>query len=141
VTFTVTPPEGDPFDVVTGTDGTVCVPDLLGGSYSVTETVPTGYVAAGDLTKSATVTPGTGCADDPYTGGLVEFVNIPLTTFTMSVDSKIDGGTASTVSCVVENSDPPVSVLSVTTGTNGDGTGTTADLQPGTYVCTIDIDP
>jgi hypothetical protein len=136
VTFTVTPPVGDAFDVVTGTDGTVCVAGLEAGSYSVTESVPTGYAAGGDLTKTATVTQGTTCADVTA----VAFVNIPLTTFTVSVDSKVVGGTASEVDCVVDQT--TTSVLSYDTDAiTGDGTGTTADLQPGTYVCTIVIDP
>jgi Prealbumin-like fold domain len=138
VTFTVTPPVGDAFDVVTGADGTVCVSGLEGGSYSVTETVPTGYAAEGDLTKTATVTEGTTCADV----AAVPFVNIPLTDLTVTINSQVDGGTASTVDCVVTNTTTEVLAFDTDIdGTNGDGTETATNLQPQEITCTIVIDP
>jgi hypothetical protein len=65
----------------------------------------------------------------------VSFSNSPLTDVTISVDSKADGGTASTVNCD-DNS------LDFTTGANGDGTKT-SDAVAGSKVitCTITIDP
>jgi hypothetical protein len=144
-TFTVDGPaagDEDAFDVQTDTDGEVCLDGLEGGSYSVTETVPDGYAAAGDLTKTATVTEGTTCADDPYAGGLVEFENIPLTDLTVTINSQVDGGTASTVDCVVTGTTTEVLAFDTDIdGTNGDGTETTEDLQPQEITCTIVIDP
>jgi hypothetical protein len=145
-TFTVDPPVGDNFTVQTDANGVACLDGLEGGSYSVTETVPTGYAAAGDLTKTATVTEGTACADTPYTGGLVAFVNIPLTDLTVTINSQVVGGTDSQVSCVVEGSVPPDEVLVFDTDdTTGDGTATTTNLQPTaageSIICTIVIDP
>ena len=103
------------------------------GSYTVHETVPAGYsVDAND--KSVTVDNNATCAGDPYAGETVSFHNTPLTDLAVSVNSQVDGGTASTVSCT--NGGP-----SGSTGTNGDGTFSTTDLGPNTYVCTVVIDP
>ena len=76
------------------------------------------------------------CADSPYGGETVSFVNIPLTNLSVSVDSQVDGGTASTIDC-----DDNLSDLPVATGANGDGSKNIVDLEPGTYTCTIVIDP
>ena len=75
------------------------------------------------------------CADDPFRGETVSFHNTPLTNLTVSVDSQIDGGTASTIDC-----DDPASTHG-DTGANGDGSATATDLEPGTYTCTVVIDP
>ena len=72
------------------------------------------------------------CAAVPKAG--VSFVNIPLTNLTVSVDSQIDGGTASTIDCG-DATDP------VETGPNGDGSKSKVDLEPGTYTCVVVIDP
>jgi len=64
------------------------------------------------------------------------FHNIPLTNLTVSVDSQVDGGTASTISC-----EPPSPPETAATGQNGDGSLTLSDLPPGTYTCTVVIDP
>ena len=59
--------------------------------------------------------------------------NTPLTDLTVSVDSQVDGGTASTIDCVdVERLDRAPTAT---------GRSPLNDLQPGTYTCTIDIDP
>ena len=52
------------------------------------------------------------CALGPEGGG--GFVNVPLTDITVSVNSQVDGGTASTIDCG-DAGDP------VSTGANGDG--------------------
>ena len=61
---------------------------------------------------------------------------MPLTNITVSVNSQVDGGTASTITC-----DPAEPNPDATTGTNGDGSHTRSDLEPGTYTCTVVIDP
>jgi len=61
----------------------------------------------------------------------VSFHNTPLTNITVSVDSQVDGGTSSTISGCASGS----------TGANGDGSATATDLEPGTYTCTVVIDP
>ena len=127
--------------VTTNAAGQACVDGLLFGAYDVTETVvPAGYIADGDLTKSVTVDNAATCAGTPYAGETVAFSNTPLTNLTVSVDSQIDGGTASTISCV-NDAVPPGTVASGTTGANGDGSATANNLAPGTYTCTVVIDP
>ena len=76
--------------------------------------------------------------DVPYVGETVTFHNTPLTNITVSVDSQVDGGTASTIVCTNAANQ---TVGSGSTGTNGDGSATATDLPPGTYTCTVVVDP
>jgi hypothetical protein len=117
--------------VVTNANGQACVDGLLFGSYNVVETVPTGYVADGPTTKSVTVDNKASCADNPYVGETVSFSNTPLSDLTVSVHSQVPGGTASTINCVVANSGVAVENPSLTV----------PNLVPGTYTCTVVIDP
>jgi len=115
----------------TDANGEACFDGLDFGDYTVHETVPTGYhVDAND--QSVTVDNTASCSDATYVGETVTFHNTPLTDITVSVNSQIDGGTSSTIDCVV---------ASGSTGANGDGSVTASDLEPGTYVCTVVIDP
>jgi Predicted outer membrane protein len=117
--------------VTTDANGEACVDGLLFGSYDVVETVPAGYHAAGDTTKSVTVDQSGTCAAGSET---VEFVNTPLTNITVSVDSQVVGGTASTIDCSPSGG-------SASTDATGDGSLTETDLEPGTYTCVVVIDP
>jgi len=135
VTFTITGGGlANAIVVQTGSLGTACVDGLVlssfVGDYTVTETVPAGYVADGETAKTVAVTGEATCASGPK--AMVTFRNTPLTNLSVSVDSQVDGGTASTIDC----GDGVTS-----TGPNGDGTETRNDLVPGTYVCTVVIDP
>ena len=115
----------------TDANGVACFSGLNFGSYTVHETVPGGYsVDAND--KSVTVDNAASCDDNPYAGESVSFVNTPLTDITVSVNSQVDGGTASTIEC---------GVASGSTGSNGDGSVTAPNLPPGTYTCVIVVDP
>jgi hypothetical protein len=115
----------------TDANGEACFDGLDFGDYTVHETVPAGYhVDAND--KTVTVDNTASCSDATYVGETVSFHNTPLTDITVLVNSQIDGGTSSTIDCVV---------ASGSTGANGDGSATASDLEPGTYVCTIVIDP
>jgi uncharacterized surface anchored protein len=125
VTFTV-----DGTTVVTDANGVACVDGLDFGTYTVHETVPAGYHVDGN-DKQVTVDNSATCAGTPYAGETVSFHNTPLTNITVSVDSQVDGGTSSTISGCV----------SASTGANGDGSGTANNLEPGTYTCTVVIDP
>ena len=116
----------------TDANGQACFDGLAFGSYDVTETVPAGYVADGPTTKSVVVDNAAKCTDNPYGGETVSFSNTPLTNLTVSVDSQVDGGTASTIDC---------DGVTASTGPNGDGSLTRNDLVPGTYTCTVVIDP
>lgn len=131
VTFSV-----DGTTVVTDANGEACVDGLAFGDYTVTETVPAGYVSD-DAIKEVTVDNTADCGDDPYGGESVSFLNTPLTDLTVSVNSQVDGGTASTILCTP----PGAPDGAASTGPNGDGSLTLDDLVPGTYNCTIVIDP
>ncbi|WP_132189800.1 MULTISPECIES: prealbumin-like fold domain-containing protein [Kribbella] len=122
----------------TDANGQTCFDNLQFGSYSVTETLPAGYVADGPLTKTVLVDNVASCAGDPYLGESVSFSNTPLTDLSVSVNSQIDGGTASTIVCTGPGGG---TVASGSTGANGDGSASATNLQPGTYTCTIVIDP
>jgi hypothetical protein len=121
----------------TNASGVACFDGLNFGSYTVHETVPTGYhVVAND--QQVTVDNTATCADSPYGGETATFHNIPLTNLTVSVNSQVDGGTSSTISCKASDNS---TVSSGSTGTNGDGSATANDLEPDTYTCTVVIDP
>jgi hypothetical protein len=134
VTFSV---DGTTKTGATGTDGTVCFDGLTwsgtGTSYNVTETLPGGYSADGALTKAVLVDHNATCAGGG--GNTVSFGNTPLTDVTLSVDSAVDGGTATTFTC--DNG------ASGSTGTNGDVTNAVVanDTEPATIICTIVVDP
>jgi hypothetical protein len=117
----------------TGPDGVACIAGIESGSYTVTETVPAGYAVTSANPQTGTVVEDTTCV----TATPVTFTNVPLTDITVSVNSQIDGGTFSSVDCEPTATDPD---LPLTSGT-GDGTVTVSNLQPGTYVCTVVIDP
>jgi hypothetical protein len=127
VTFTV-----NGTSVVTDANGQACVDNLLMGDYTVTETLPAGYVNVGPLSQNVSVVAEATCAAGPK--AQAEFHNMPLTNLSVVVDSQIDGGTASTIDCG-DAGDP------VSTGADGDGTKAKVDLEPGTYTCVIVIDP
>jgi hypothetical protein len=121
----------------TDANGVACFDGLLFGTYTVHETVPAGYhVDAND--KQVTVDNTAACSDNPYGGETVSFHNTPLTNITASVDSQIDGGTSSTIVCTDSNGN---TVASGSTGPNGDGSASASNLEPGTYTCTLVIDP
>lgn len=119
----------------TGVDGKVCFENLLFGQYTVRETVPVGYKGEGD--KTVTVNNKAGCSDSPYGGETVSFVNTPLTDLTVSVNSQVTGGTNSKITCTSLTPTPP----DATPNAFDDVSETVKDLEPGTYTCTVVIDP
>jgi hypothetical protein len=127
--------------VTTDANGQACIDGLVLssfagiGNYTVHEHTPTGY--KGEADKTVTVDNEASCGDNPYVGESVSFHNTPLTDLTVSVNSQVDGGTASTIECAGTNG----SVASGSTNANGDGSATASDLEPGTYICTVVIDP
>jgi hypothetical protein len=135
VTFTINGGELPPAGVTVTTDanGEACLGNLvvsgLVGNYSVTETVPAGYHVSGSATQGGIAVSESTCGSG---AAGVTFHNIPLTNLTVSVDSQVNGGTASTIDC---------GAGVVSTGPNGDGSTSLNDLEPGTYVCTVVIDP
>ena len=118
----------------TNSSGVVCFDRLQFGDYTVHELVPTGY--SGEADKNVTVDNAASCAGAPYVGESRSFVNTPLTDITVSVNSQVDGATASTIDC-----HPLAAGVDQSTGPNGDGEYTMTDLPPDTYTCTIVVDP
>jgi hypothetical protein len=117
----------------TDANGVACFDGLAFATYTVHETVPAGYhVDAND--KSVTVDNNATCSANPYVGETVSFHNTPLTDLRVAVNSQVDGGTASTVTCTPAGP-------SGSTNANGDFDGTTTDLEPGTYTCVVVVDP
>ena len=102
------------------------------GDYTVTESVPAGY-SASPTSDTVTVSAESTCGDGNEAAA-GPFENTPLTNITLSVDSQVDGGTASTIDCGQPN--PPAS-----TGPDGDGSVTRNNLPPGTYTCVVVEDP
>jgi hypothetical protein len=142
VTFTIEGgdlPDGGT-DVVTLEDGTVCLGGLAFGDYTATETEPDDYNAVGDGVQEFTIDSAASCDDEEFVGESLTFDNVPLTDVTVSVDSLIPGGTASTISC---DTDPATE--GTTDAVTGDGSVTVNDLEPTapdvTLTCTITIDP
>jgi hypothetical protein len=141
VTFTVTGGElpAGGVTVVTDALGQGCVGGLVlssfagVGNYTVTETVPDGY--SGEAAKIVTVDNEAACADDPYLGESVSFLNTPLTDLSVSVDSQVPGGTSSDIECKLG------STVVGSAGPGDDLNLDLEDLEPGVYVCTVDIDP
>lgn len=124
--------------VQTDANGYACVEGLpvsiLDGSYTVTETVPGGYVSD-NAQQFVDVVEGTCESVSALT-----FVNIPLTDVTISVDSQVPGGTASVMECTSAQG-----TVSASTDENGEGSLTVSNLRPTdpeiTITCTVVIDP
>lgn len=98
---------------------------------SGTLTPPSWYVPTSVNPRTAVVTEGT-CA----TATPVEFDNMPLTDINVTVNSQVDGGTASTITCDWTDPDEVGQTNAV-----GDGSLGQNNLTPGTYTCVIVVDP
>ena len=120
-----------------GTVASTCFAGLFfANNYIVHEsTAPNGYNAAAD--QSATISAASTCGAG---GGAVTktFTDIPLTDLDVNVASQVAGATNSSIECVDANGDDigdsPVA-LSDPAHLSAD------DLEPGTYTCTVVIDP
>jgi uncharacterized surface anchored protein len=119
----------------TDANGKACFDNLLFGDYSVHEITPAGY--KGEADKTITVNNKANCADNPYVGETVTFHNTPLSNITVSFESQVLGGTAATISCTGLTATPPDS----TPNAFDDTSETFKDLEPGTYTCTVVVDP
>jgi hypothetical protein len=139
-TFTVkdasgTAVSGSPF--TTGSGGTFCVDHLPFGTFSVTETgAPSGYAIDDSAAENVTVSQNSTCGDGKE--ATRTFTDTPLTDVLASATSEAPGGTKSTVSCVDGSS--------AAIGNSPQGLAETAEvtangLRPGTYTCTIVVDP
>jgi Prealbumin-like fold domain len=114
--------------------GKGCLGNLPLGNYTVTETSGAAGYALDTDTEAANVTsPGT-CSSGFVN---VSFENTPLTDLSVSVDSQVTGGTNSTIEC----KQGTTTIASGSTPASGDGSVSASNLKPGTYTCTIVVDP
>jgi hypothetical protein len=127
------------FPNATGSDGTTCVDGLAFGSYRIAESsAPSGY-AKDAGTQDVSVSAAGSCTG----GGTVatptnSFVDTPLSTITVGFHSLAGTGvTSATVQCTGEDSAAALPEGDATK-TLGDGSST---LTPGTYSCTVVVDP
>jgi Prealbumin-like fold domain len=132
-----TPIPGSPF--TTGSDGTICVDHLAFGDYSVQETAaPGGYAIDDPAARTVTVDNNATCGDVPYVGETTSFTDTPLTDLLVKATAQAPGATQSSISCVDSNNadignSPQGPTDPVQVNANG--------LKPGTYTCTVVIDP
>jgi len=137
-TFSVTGPGGFSTTLTTDATGTACVDHLVFGSYSVTETgAPTGYNLDDTTAHTVAVNVNTTCSGSPQGTGAA-FRDTPLTNIAASATSQAPGGTASHITCVDSAN---ATVAESAAGNTDPASAAAVGLQPGTYVCTIVIDP
>jgi hypothetical protein len=138
-TFSVTGPGGFSTTLTTGTDGTDCVDGLVFGDYTVTETAaPDGYSINDTTGHTVTVNVNTDCSGTPQDIGGA-FLDTPLTDITATATSRAANGTASHITCTDASNN--VVAESATGNTDPASAANTDGLVPGTYTCTIVIDP
>jgi hypothetical protein len=148
--FTITDSLGNPVSgspATTGDNGTVCVDGLSwagnGTNYLVSEqSPPTGYSEdpANTDPSTVTVTQNAKCSDSNIAAeaATVSFNDLPLTNISASASAVLQGATSSTISCV---NTTPADVGNSPQGPGSSVTVTANGLKPGTYTCTIIIDP
>jgi hypothetical protein len=121
----------------TDANGQACFDGLaIGQAYTVTETsAPNGYSID---TTSKSVTPGSAanCTGVGTPTG-VSFTDSPLTDISASATSEVPGATNSTITCKDANGNTVANSGALTDPASVSKTG----LTPGTYTCTIVIDP
>ena len=151
VTFDISTDANDTLGVIhlaaTGATGIVCQDGLpwsgSGTTYYVTETgAPSGYKIDTTAAVAVPVTKNSTCGD--ANEAKVAFTDTPLSQITVSFHSVVAGATTATISCTGTPALPggndanPTPLPDGTPRTLGDGT---TGLVPGTYTCTVVIDP
>jgi hypothetical protein len=138
-TFSVTGPGGFSTTLTTGADGTDCVDGLAFGDYTVTETgAPSGYNLDDTSGHTVSVNVNTDCAGSPQGIGAA-FLDTPLTDITATATSQATDGTASHIVC--KDASNNIVAESATGNTDPASAANSVGLMPGTYTCTIVIDP
>lgn len=124
----------------TGSNGVTCVSGLpwsgSGRSYYVKELAPapTGYALDPDTVTVNVNADGT-CSSGAITANVPD---TPLTDLTITASSEVSGGTDSTISCVDAT---PTDIGNSPQGPAGSATVSATGLMPGTYTCTVNVDP
>lgn len=137
--FDITAPDSSVTSVQSGADGTVCVDGLKFGTYSVQETAaPTGYAIDDTAAHDVVVDTNSTCGD----GSEATFAatDTPLTDLVVTATGEASpaGTTNSQITCLdAGNND-----IGDSPSANTDPATVTANgLAPGTYTCTVVIDP
>jgi uncharacterized surface anchored protein len=131
------------------TVGEVCISGLAPGvgAYTVNETTaPSGYGDAGQTDVAATVANGTDCGtSQPIVANRVVFTNPPLAEIGVTVTDLGSGETHSSIVCAAGTaSGTTVDAVSENGGADpafDDTDETFTGLAPGTYTCTVVVDP
>jgi Prealbumin-like fold domain len=136
--FLITGPNNYSNNVVTGSDGTVCVDSLAFGSYTVTETAaPPGFVIDDSSGHAVTVDNNATCSDSPYVGETTSFTDTPTADIQVNFRDGGSGETSGTITC-----DNTTGTGSNTAATGWDTSRTVTGVHaPTTIHCTIVIDP
>ena len=139
-TFTVTTSEGDKTvstSAGTGTEATACLTGLLFGTYTVKETTgPTGYTTGADVTGVTVNQAASDCTDATKVAS-ASFTNTPRSDVTVGFTPQVTGATAARISCTGLSP----ATADTTPDVYDDTSETYANLIPGTYTCTIVVDP
>jgi hypothetical protein len=138
-----TPINGSPFTTANG--GTICVDNLPFGDYTVTETgAPTGYKINDTTGHTVTVDNNAKCSDATYVGETISFDDTPLSQIEVKFTS-LAGAGVTNASIVCEDSTPTVINAVSENGAADpaldDTDETFTNLAPGTYTCTVVVDP
>jgi hypothetical protein len=130
-------------DVFDTTEGVICIDDVwnlgAGNSYSIVEkTAPANY-QKDSSTKTKEVTSPSTCEERTVSGAAdATFTNVPLSQIEVIFTSSAGSGvTEATIICADSSGIP----LSFTSGSDPDLDKIFTGLPPGTYSCTIVIDP
>ena len=122
-------------DLTTGANGTVCIDNLAFGDYTVHEkTAPTGYAKGPDVNVTI-IANGTCTTGAQVTANVTD---TPLTNLSVTTTGQVTGATASTIAC--RDSGNNVVGTDVVNPTVNASSSVT-NLKPGTYTCTVVIDP
>ena len=120
----------------TDANGQACFSGLtIGTTYAVTETsAPAGY-SIDTTSQNVTVSKVASCTTGTPDG--VSFTDSPLTDISANATSEVPGVTNSTITCVDSNGKTVANSGALADPANASAKG----LKPGTYTCTITIDP
>lgn len=139
----VAPASASAGSVTTGPDGTACITGLpwsgSGTTYYLQETsAPTGFAPNTTVYPVAVIQSSSGCGSTA-TPATQTVMDTPLTDLTITATSEATvGGTSSTITCLSGTSG---SGIGTSPQTGGTATVTANGLQPGTYTCTVVVDP
>jgi hypothetical protein len=125
-------------DVTSDANGDACVDHLNFGTYPVQETAaPEGYAIDDSSVHQVQVNSAQTCTSAVAPLDL-QFNDTPLTDVLVKADSQVAGGTQSQITCVDENN---AGIGDSPSGNVEHAQVSAPDLSPGTYTCTIVVDP